>query len=221
MTIISGLAYGIDKAAHDYALANGLPTVAVVAHGLNTIYPSYHSNLALKMEENGGILTEYSSRVYPDKENFPSRNRIIAGMSDALVLPETGVRGGGMITANIANSIGREVFAFPGRVGDHYSSGANNLIKTQRANLIESYEDLLRIMGWERENGVSKEKVAVELDEDEKILLNYIRDNKGIHIDTLSCFFSGNPATLSLKLLSLEMKRLIKVTPGKYYLPNL
>lgn len=146
--ILSGLAYGVDVHAHREALKNHLPTIGVMAHGLDRIYPSQHKNIAQKMVEHGGLLTEFMSGTTPDRENFPKRNRIVAGLCDVLVVVETAERGGAMITAEIANNYNKDVAAFPGRVKDEYSAGCNNLIKNNKASLITGADDLLYLMGW-------------------------------------------------------------------------
>ncbi len=147
--IIGGLAFGIDALAHKAALKNQLPTVGVLAHGLDTLYPSQHKQLAREMvAEGGGLLTEFMSETKPDKHNFPARNRIVAGMSDAIIVVETGVKGGSMITAELANSYNKDVFAFPGKTTDPKSAGANELIRSNKAMLITEAQQLINIMGW-------------------------------------------------------------------------
>ena len=148
-TIVSGLAYGIDICAHKAALESNLSTIGVLAHGLDRIYPQIHSNVAEQMKSHGGLITEFISETNPDKENFPKRNRIIAGLCDAILVIEAAKTGGALITANIANSYNRDVFAIPGRIGDTFSEGCNTLIKTNRAALFQSVKDLEYIMGWE------------------------------------------------------------------------
>ena len=147
--VISGLAYGIDSCAHRKALYNKLPTVGVLGHGLDKLYPAQNRKLAENMLETGGLLTEYISKTIPDRENFPKRNRIVAGMSDAVLVVESDKRGGALITAEMGNSYNRDVFALPGKVGDRFSRGCNFLIKTNKAFLTESATDIAYIMGWE------------------------------------------------------------------------
>lgn len=146
--VVSGLAYGIDSLAHKCALDAQLNTVGVLAHGLDKIYPPGHTTMAKEMIEQGGLLTEFETKTKPDRHNFPSRNRIVAGMSDATIVVETDVKGGSMITAELANGYNKDVFAFPGRVADKKSSGCNYLIKTNRANLLTDGKQLLETMGW-------------------------------------------------------------------------
>ena len=136
LLIVSGLAYGVDIMAHRHSLDNGIPTVGVLAHGLDTIYPSAHRETAVRMVDNGGLLTEHFTHTNADKVNFVRRNRIVAGMSDATILVESAAKGGGLITCRMARDYNRDVFAFPGRVGDKCSEGCNNLIRDQKASLI-------------------------------------------------------------------------------------
>jgi len=149
VTIVSGLAYGIDVCSHKVALKNNLDTIAVMGTGLNRIYPALHKNIAHKISEQGCLLTEFTSQRPPEKTNFARRNRVVAGISDATIIVESGAKGGSLITADIANSYNRDVFAFPGKIGDEYSAGCNKLIKINKAALIESYKDIEYILGWE------------------------------------------------------------------------
>lgn len=164
ITIISGLAFGIDAIAHKTAIKNDLPTVAVLAHGLDQIYPYEHSGLAKDMiKQNGGLLTEFGSKTKPDKHNFPTRNRIVAGMSDATIVIETGIKGGSMITAELANGYNKDVFAIPGRTNDTKSAGCNYLIKNNKALLLTSGQELIETMGWEEKPSKSSAKKQKEL----------------------------------------------------------
>ncbi|RYG08220.1 MAG: DNA-protecting protein DprA, partial [Chitinophagaceae bacterium] len=149
--IVSGLAHGIDAAAHKECVQAEVPTVGVLGHGLDRIYPAVHRELAAKMIKNGGLLTEFLPGSNPDRENFPKRNRIIAGMADVTVVIEASIKGGALITAEIANSYNRDVYAFPGRVSDEFSEGCNFLIKTNRAGLINHPKDLIYYLGWDDE----------------------------------------------------------------------
>ena len=161
IAVISGLAYGIDICSHKAAVKYNLPTVGVMGHGLDRIYPQAHRATAEKMLLNGGLLTEYISNTNPDKENFPARNRIIAGISDGVIVVEAAKKGGALITAYIADSYNRDVFAVPGRLNDPYSEGCNRLIKTNKAVLIESAADIEYIMGWD--DDVNKKKIPLRL----------------------------------------------------------
>lgn len=216
--IISGLALGIDLYAHKAALKNDMPTVGVLGHGLDRIYPYQNRGVAQKMLLNGGLLTENISETLPDRENFPRRNRIVAGMLDALVMVESAVKGGGLITAEIANSYNRDVFALPGRHYDNYSKGCNALIKTNKAALIEDAADLIYMMGWDVKPGenVIQNKLAFDLTEDEQKVVNFLSDGKK-PVDEICIFLNSGPGTVSLLLLALEFKGIIKSLPGKFY----
>ena len=173
--IVSGLAYGVDICAHKAALEAELPTIGVVGHGLDRIYPAAHRPTAVKMLEKGGLLTEYLSMTNPDRPNFVQRNRIIAGMCDATVVIESAARGGALITSEAANEYNRDVFAFPGRVNDEWSVGCNNLIKNNKASLIESADDIMRFMNWEKQDSTSVKNVQTTLfldlsDEEQEIV---------------------------------------------------
>jgi DNA processing protein len=222
--IVSGLAYGIDVCAHKAALVNKLDTVGVLAHGLDDLYPDLHTNTANKMIHQGGLLTEYVSKTNPDKENFPKRNRIVAGMSDAVVVIESKRTGGALITAEIAHTYNRDVFAFPGEAEAEFSAGCNMLIKRNKAALIENAADLLYAMGWEQtENKKTKSNqfvLPVNLSDDETLLINLIKDTPSIHIDEICAKLQLTPGKVSGLLLQLEFSNLIKSLPGKVYTLN-
>ncbi|HJN06747.1 MAG TPA: DNA-processing protein DprA, partial [Bacteroidales bacterium] len=183
--VVSGLAYGIDSYSHKAALDDGLQTVAVLGHGLDRIYPSQNKKLAAKMIDNGGLLTEFLTKTNPDRENFPKRNRIVAGMCDAILVVESGIRGGAMITAGLANSYNRDVFAVPGRVNDEYSKGCNMLIKSTRAALAETEKDIAYIMGWDDIKVDVKEQrdLFLQLTQTQKLVYDIIEETKEISID--------------------------------------
>ncbi len=219
--IISGLAYGIDIIAHKAALEAGLSTIAVLAHGLDRIYPQVHQSTAKQMLDSGGLLTEYLSGTNPDKQNFPMRNRIVAGMSNATIVIETADKGGAMITAKLALSYNRDVFALPGRYNDLRSAGCNYLIKTNIAQLITNAKDVAGFLNWIDDVQQNKNSIQQKLfdaySEDEQLLLDLIQNKEGIHIDELqikSGFGSSNLATL---LLQLEFGGTIATMPGKRY----
>lgn len=218
--IVSGLAYGIDVAAHKAALDNSLKTVGVLAHGLDRIYPPLHKDIAKKMVSNGGLLTEFMQKTTPDRENFPKRNRIVAGMVDAVIVIESGVKGGALITADIANSYNRDVFAIPGKINDAFSKGCNFLIKTHRAALLEKPADLEYIMGWETspENKKPKQReLFIELNEEETKIVDILKKEENLGIDTL-CLKAAMPMSkVSPVLLSLEFEGIVKSLPGKRY----
>lgn len=217
--ILSGLAYGIDITAHRAALQNDLQTVAVVAHGMDEIYPGTHRSVMEKMMHNGGMLSEYMSDTNPDKENFPSRNRIVAGMSDAIIVIETALKGGSMITANLGNDYNRDVFALPGKITDEYSVGCNRLIRSNRAALMESPQDFIEAMGWQpskKKKNIQPE-LFMDLDETELKLLNLIKEKGNTGIDLLSVESGITMSQLSALLLNLEFKGAVKSLPGKIY----
>ena len=220
ITIVSGLAYGIDTFAHQFALEYGLPTLGVLAHGLDSIYPYTNKSLAKAICNTGGLLTEFTSGTPPDKQNFPRRNRITAGICDALVVIETGKRGGSLITAELANQYHKDVFAFPGRVNDTKSEGCNNLIKTNKAHLISSATDMLHIMGWSPEPVKSKPiqtTLLIHLSEDEQLTFQLIQQQAPCHIDLIRLHTGLFNSRLASVLLSLEMQGLVRSLPGMRY----
>ncbi len=185
--VLSGLALGIDIEAHRSCLEHQLDTVGVLGHGLDRIYPSVHRDIAEKMLESGGILTEFLSETNPDRENFPKRNRIVAGMADATIVMESGEKGGSLISADIAHSYGREVFAYPGRSIDKYSIGCNQLIKSQKAIMIENAEDLIKQMNWGEGKKEKQLKLQMhQFNTPEQKILALIAESSAIHIDALS-----------------------------------
>jgi DNA processing protein len=221
VTIVSGLAYGIDICAHKAAYRNEMPTIGVVAHGLDRIYPAPHKNFAVKMSERGGLLTEYPAMTVPDRENFPSRNRIVAGISDATVVIEAAGKGGALITADIANSYNRDVFAVPGRVNDNFSTGCNEFIRQNRAALITSANDLLEMMGWLDENKVQtnsshQRSLFIQLEPEEEKLCSLLGEGKS-DADTLSWKSTLPLSKINSMLLQLEIKGAVKSLPGKMY----
>jgi DNA processing protein len=218
--VVSGLAYGIDIAAHRAALDEGLDTVGVVAHGLDRIYPSVHQSVATKMIRQGGILTDFMSGTNPDAVNFPKRNRIVAGMCDALVVVQSKKEGGSLITATIANSYNKDVFAFPGRAGEALSEGCNGLIKRNRAAMIESAADLLDAMCWnvpEKRKAKKQLPLLISLTEEEQKLTAVFKENSTLHLDDISYASGKTVSEVSTLLLQLEFQGLIKSKPGKMY----
>lgn len=214
--VVSGLALGVDVAAHKTAIEVGLDTIGVVAHGLDTIYPRSHKSIAIKMEQQGGILTEYWSKTNPDRENFPSRNRIIAGIAQATLVIEAAEQGGALITANLANTYNREVFALPGRVDDVYSVGCNNIIRNNSAQLITSGEDIALFLGWKKAPFLNLQ-LFEDLTEEERSILSIIQENPMMDIDQLIFISQKEQALLTMILLELEMKNKITTLPGKKY----
>jgi DNA processing protein len=219
--IISGLAYGVDVLAHKTALENGLDTVGVVAHGLDRIYPQLHDKVAKRMVGQGGILTDFMSGTNPDAVNFPKRNRIVAGLCDALVVIESKRGGGSLITATIANSYNKDVFAFPGRAGDVLAEGCNGLIKQNRAVLIENAADLLYAMQWqeiEKKPKASKQiPLLINLSDDEKRIMDVFSEKPSLHIDEICQTTEFTISKISALLLQLEFSNIINSRPGKMY----
>lgn len=217
--VVSGLAYGIDVQAHKSALKYNLPTVGVVAHGLDKLYPSLHSDIARRMIMNGGLVTDFPSETKIDPPNFLRRNRIIAGLSDATIVVESDVKGGALVTADIASSYNRDVFAFPGRSGDTYSKGCNKLIRNNAANLISGIEDLEFFMGWEtQERGkIEQPSLFIDLTPDEEQIINLLKENGELFIDQISSEISLPVSRISAMLLNLEFKNILVALPGKMY----
>ena len=217
--VVSGLAYGVDAVAHRAALKYDLATVGVLGHGMQIIYPAENRKLSTNMLEKGGILTEYVSGTQPDRENFPKRNRIVAGMVDCLVVIESALKGGAMITAEIANSYDREVFAIPGRVGDIYSEGCNQLIKTNKANLLTGAADLRYVMRWDVETKVVAKQMRMfrDFSEDEKKVMDVFAKNNVVHLDDIIVGTDLSPSKIASVLLSLEFDGVLTALPGKRY----
>jgi len=217
--IVSGLAYGIDIQAHKSALKYNLPTAGVIAHGLDKIYPSLHAETAKKMQEDGGLVTDFPSGTKIDPSNFIRRNRIIAGLADATIVVESAQKGGALITAEIASSYNRDVFAFPGRSGDVYSKGCNQLIRNSGANLIEGIDDLEFFMGWEKtsKNKAVQSSLFVELTPDEEKIVTLLRENGELFIDQISSELTLQVSRVSAMLLTLEFKNVLVAMPGKMY----
>ena len=217
--IVSGLAYGIDGASHQAALNNGLPTVGVLGHGLNLIYPASHRNLAKDMLANGGLLTEFPSNTKLDPGLFPARNRIIAAMADVVVVMEAAKKGGALITAEIANGYNRDVFALPGRTTDTYSEGCNSLIKSNKANLLTSAADIFYITGWKRKKNQKtvQQTMFQEFEGEEKIIYDLLLQHKELTIDEISSLCDLSLPKIAKNLLSLELKNVCKFLPGKIY----
>ncbi|MBI2968616.1 MAG: DNA-protecting protein DprA [Bacteroidetes bacterium] len=220
MLLVSGLALGVDVCAHRAALKRGLNTVGVLGHGLDRIYPGVNAQTAKKMTAQGGLLTEFLSGTNPDRENFPKRNRIIAGMSDAVIVIETRMQGGAMITAEIANSYNRDVFAVPGRLTDTWSDGCNWLVKTHKAALLQSAKDIRYIMGWEEKEKPKmqkQQKLFVDLTPEEKAIYDLLQSNGESSIDLLSSKSNLQISKVASALLNMEFEGVVKQLPGKMY----
>jgi DNA processing protein len=219
--IISGLAHGIDAIAHKAALKNELPTIGVVGHGLDKVYPAENTNLAKDMvKDGGGILSEFFSGTKPDKHNFPLRNRVVAGLSDATVVVETNIKGGSMITAKLADAYNRDVFAVPGRTNDKASSGCNHLIKYNKAILLTDAEELLDVLGWtEKKKGRVKQQkeLFIELSAEEKQIVQLLQEKETVHIDEINLKSGLSSSAAAAAILNLELQSVIASLPGKMY----
>lgn len=219
--IVSGLAYGIDIHAHKHAVKHKIPTVGVMGSGIDVIYPATHAQTAEAMLELGGIVTENPFGTQPDAHNFPMRNRIIAGLSDALIVVEAAERGGALITANIANSYNKDVFACPGNIGQSHSEGCNNLIKANKASLITDIKDLEYMMNWDL-NAVGPKKetemAVLGFEGDEQSVIQALSHAQGqLSLDELSWRLNLSLGQLAAVLLGLELKGAIRSLPGKMY----
>ncbi|GAB6120946.1 DNA-processing protein DprA [Dysgonomonas termitidis] len=220
--IISGLAYGIDIHAHRAALKYNLPTVGVLAHGLDMIYPAVHRQTAIEMLEKGGLLSDFPGKTEPDRYNFVRRNRIVAGLADALIVVESDEKGGSLITAEIAGSYCKDIFAVPGRMSDRYSRGCNKLIASHKADLFQSAEYFLQQMGWDDESQKKKkmprqQNLFVILTDEEQAVTDKLATIESLHIDQLARELNIPAYQLFTTLLELEMKGLIKNLPGNMY----
>ena len=222
--IMSGLAYGIDVCAHRAALDNGMSTIGVLAHGLDTIYPSMHRQIAADMvHRQGGLLTEYGVHTTPEKGNFVRRNRIVAGMCDACIVVESSERGGSLITAELAMEYNRDVFAFPGRVYDEYSRGCNNLIRRQQATLLTCAADLFDAMGWDNplkkdsKRKVVQQELFPDLTDEERALVNTLKDVDDKHINQIAIDANIPYSRASMILFDLEMKGIVRALGGARY----
>lgn len=220
ITIISGLAYGIDISAHKSCLQHGVPTIGVMGSGMGTIYPGSHAGIAHQMMANGGILSEFPYDTGPDAVNFPMRNRIVAGLCDVLIVVESAIKGGSMITANLANDYNKDVAAVPGRKTDKHSAGCNALIKQQKAHLIESGEDIIHLMSWHSHTlqQTFQTDLFTAMTTDEQKIYRLIIDNEEKDIDTLAFHSKTTPGELAAILLTLEFKGAIKSIPGKKFI---
>lgn len=218
--VVSGLAFGVDVTAHRKACALDMPNVGVLGHGLGSIYPSQHRSVAQKMLENGGLLSEYLHDAKPDREHFPMRNRIISGLSDAVLVVETANSGGSMITVQFAERHGREVFAVPGRPLDSKSMGCNFLIKNERAKLAESAADIATHLQWDERTNAKpvQAKLFHDLSAAEAMLVDIIRAQPEIPIDQLTLVARCSPGELASRILELEFKGIIRTLPGKRYI---
>ena len=219
LIIVSGLAYGIDIASHKAALINHLQTIGVLAHGFKTIYPSVHRSTANEIVKKGGLITDFLSDALPERNNFLKRNRIIAGLSDATLVVESGIKGGALITADIAGSYNRDVFAVPGRPGDQWSAGCNSLIKNNKAALVENSEDVEYFLSW-KPTGTKipvQRTLFNELGDSEKLIYENLNLNGEMNIDHLCRALDIPVYKLSALLLQMEFNGIIKCYPGNLY----
>lgn len=220
VTIVSGLAYGIDTWSHKAALDKNMPTIGVLGHSLDRIYPYANRLMAEKMLEDGGLLSEYISGTKPDRENFPMRNRIIAGMTDAVIVVEAGASGGALITAEIANSYNRDVFAVPGRLTDTQSEGCNKLIKINKAALIQSAEDISYLLNWETQGKAKKtiqRQLFINFTPEEQLIVDVLKEKGDLGIDDLLIETDLLSTKAAGILLNLEFEGVIRCLPGKVF----
>lgn len=222
LVIVSGLAYGIDITAHKSAILNNLPTVGVLAHGLKTLYPSAHSSTTRKMLKNGGLLTDFLSDALPERNNFLKRNRIIAGLADATLVIESGKKGGALITADIANSYNRDVYAVPGRPTDQWSVGCNNLIRKNIAALVEKHEDIEENLNWTPTGKAEPVQRVLfnELNGVEKLIYEKLTQEHELSIDLMCQYVDIPVQKLSTILLQMEFNGILKCFPGNVYRLN-
>mgnify|MGYP006429126119 FL=1 len=216
VVIVSGLAFGIDIASHKAALKNNLDTVAVLAHGLDRVYPSQHAKIAKDITENGALLSDYISGTNSDRQNFPSRNRIIAGLSDATIVVESSKKGGSLITADIANSYNRDVFAVPGKPIDKQSEGCNYLIKSHQAILLDSVNDIVKNLNWDVQDKHVQRSLFISLSDEEQKITDLL-SVKPLHIDEIKQKLNWTSSKISKHLLGMEFKSIILSLPGKIY----
>ena len=215
--VVSGLAYGVDIHAHQLCLQNNIQTIGVLGHGLDRIYPSQHKQIAKDMQENGGLLTEFMISTNPDRENFPMRNRIVAGLADATIVIESKERGGSMITAELANDYSRDVFAFPGDIDRQTSQGCNLLIKKQKAHLISSPNDFLTFMNWDSKTVSVQKQLELNLEPDEATILNLYENDEILHSDIIGMKAEMSASKINVLLFQMEMKNMVEQLPGKRY----
>ncbi|MCB0466375.1 MAG: DNA-processing protein DprA [Aequorivita sp.] len=217
--IVSGLAYGVDICAHKAAIENRLQNIACLAHGLNQMYPKDHKKYIQKIEENGGFVSEFWSSDAFDRNNFLKRNRIIAGLSEATIVIESAEKGGSLVTADIANSYDREVFAVPGRASDSQSRGCNNLIKQQKAQLLTSAADIIYMLGWELKEAQKPKQTQlfVELNDEEKVIFRFLKEKEKELLDIIALECSFPVYKTASILMNMEIKGVVRPLPGKLF----
>jgi DNA processing protein len=221
ITIVSGLAYGIDIIAHKTALKEQAATIGVLAHGLDRIYPPAHKQIAVEMVEQGGLLTDFMSQTLPDRQNFPKRNRIVAGISDATIVIESGIRGGSLITADLANGYNRDVMCIPGRLHDSQSAGCNYLIKQNKAMLLTGAADVVDLMGWQETAKATPDVVQPglfpELTADEQLIMSLFREKSRRHLEELYLQTRLSGSQVATAVFNLEMQSVLRSLPGQLY----
>jgi len=218
--IVSGLAYGVDVESHINALKHQLPTIGVLGHGFQRIYPGIHKKIAGQMLENGGLLTEFWHTDIVDRNNFLRRNRIIAGMSEATIIIESGVKGGSLVTADIANSYNRDVFAVPGRASDTFSKGCNNLIKQNKAAILTHAQDIIELLGWQMQKPVEKNpqlNLFIDLNDDEQQIFDLLQEKGKLSLDEIALISQMSISKTAQILLQMELKNIINSLPGKMF----
>jgi len=218
--IVSGFAYGVDICAHKAATKNNLQTLGVFAHGLDIVYPKVHKKYMAPILENGGFMTEFWHNENPLRENFLRRNRIVAGISQATIIIESGAKGGSLVTAGIANSYNKDVFALPGRTSDVYSKGCNNLIKNNQAHVLTSAEDIITMLNWdvpEQKPIIAQTQLFVQLDDNEQKVFDYLQKNGKQMLDVIAIDCEIPGYQLSSILMQMELKGVIKPHPGKIF----
>lgn len=217
--VVSGLAYGIDIAVHKHALKSHLRTIGVMAHGLDRIYPGMHASTSIEMLEQGGLLTEFMTGTNPDRENFPRRNRIVAGMVDCVIVVESAKKGGALITANIANSYNRDVFAVPGRIGDKYAEGCHQLLHWLKADIYTSVNDVITQMGWDdkKVKPIVQKELLIDLTDEERKIMDLLKASGPTGIDRITQTSGMNLSAVAAALLNLEFRSVVRSLPGKIY----
>ncbi len=217
--IVSGFAYGVDIAAHRTAITHNLQTIGCLAHGLDQIYPKVHAKYVDEVLKNGGFFSDFWSSDKFDRNNFLKRNRIIAGLSEATVVIESAEKGGSLVTADIANSYNREVFAVPGRPGDKYSKGCNALIKSNNAHLLSSAADLVYMLGWKLDEEIKpvQQQLFIDLDEEEQLIYDQLKEKGKSQLDTIALYCNFPTFKTASILLNMELKGVIRPLPGKLF----
>ncbi len=218
--IVSGFAYGVDICAHKAAVENDLQTIAVLAHGLEEVYPKAHKKYIHQIHENGGFITEFFHDEKPMRENFLKRNRIVAGLSKSTIIIESAIKGGSLVTADIANSYNRDVFALPGRVNDTMSKGCNNLISRNKAHILQSAEDVIRMLNWDVETKkpqLIQKELFVSLNDQEQKIYNYLKGNEKQLLDVIALQTQIPVYQLATVLLQMELRGIVRPLPGKLF----